>query len=138
MIFASFKNNYGDEFDIFGFSLYKTREEFILELYKTWLFAYLESGECLKVEEYLKANNLDIDDYLEKVTVIELESLIKDADKYYKNNENEFYFGTNEAISYESFKDFSDCFEVKEITPEEYKTIRKIIGETYGVFPISY
>lgn len=138
MIFASFKNNYGDEFDIFGFSLYKTREEFILELYKTWLFTYLESGECLKVEEYLKANNLDIDDYLEKVTVIELESLLKDADKYYKNNENEFYFGTNEAISYESFKDFSNCFEVKEITSEEYKTIRKIIGETYGVFPINY
>ena len=28
------------------------------------------------------------------------------------------YFGTNEAISYESFEEFKDCFEVKEITKE--------------------
>lgn len=138
MVFVSFEDNYADEFDVYGLALYKTREEFLLDLYKTWLFEYLESGECPEVEGYLKANDEDFDDYFEKVTLEELKGFIKAADKYYEDNEQEFYFGTNEAVIYESFKEFQKCFKVKDITDEEYKTLKKFIGETYGVFPMNY
>lgn len=138
MVFVSFEDNYADEFDVYGFSLYNKKEDFLLELYKTWLFEYLESGDCPEVEGYLEVHDVDFDDYFDKVTIKDLEPLIKKSNEYYKENPREFYFGTNEAIIYESFKEFKGCFKIKDITIEEYKSIKRIIGETYGVFPMDY
>ena len=104
----------------------------------TLLFDYLESGRSPEFEGYLELKGLDFYDCIETISAKKLETFFAGSDEYFKNDPKEFYFGTNEAISYESFKEFKDCFEVKEITKEEYETIKKFVGETYGVFPISY
>ena len=75
---------------------------------------------------------------LYQATIKDLEPFLEQSNEYYSENKQEFYFGTNEAVMYECFEDFKNCFEVKKITNEEYETIKKIVGETYGVFPISY
>jgi hypothetical protein len=44
----------------------------------------------------------------------------------------EMYFGTNEAIEYDNFEEYKRSFEVKKITPEEAKTLKKLFDEKLG------
>ena len=123
MVLVTFNDNYADEFDCDGFSVYNSKEEFLIDLYRSWL-----------------ENIEDIDDDLDELS---LEELIKLEKKHRKTNEFEMYFGTNEAFYYNSFKDYKDAFEIKEITDDEYKVIKKLFlgnsySNAYGFFPISY
>lgn len=139
MVLVKFNDNYADEFDVFGFAIYNSKEDFLLELYKTWLFEYLESGNCPKLEFILQENDLDFDDFFEEATIKDLEPYLEASDTYYQEDSpREFYFGTNEEVIYESFDEFKNAFEIKDISKNEFNTIKNLFGDVYGVFPISY
>jgi hypothetical protein len=44
----------------------------------------------------------------------------------------EKYFGSNEFLTFNSFKEYESCFEVIEITQDEYDTMKKLFP--YGYF----
>lgn len=62
--------------------------------------------------------------------------LLSIAEEYF-NSENaeplELYFGTNEMIYFEDFRDVQDFFNIKEITDEECQVIEKCFGKYYGI-----
>jgi hypothetical protein len=45
----------------------------------------------------------------------------------------EFYFGTNEAATFEDKEDFLSSLDIKEISKEEYKTLERLLGTSFGV-----
>ena len=44
----------------------------------------------------------------------------------------EGFFGTNENIRFENRKELEEGITIKEITEEEYKVIKKVLGNNYG------
>lgn len=45
----------------------------------------------------------------------------------------ERYFGTNESHEFQDKKEFLETLEVKEITDDEYKTLKKLFGKEFGI-----
>lgn len=65
------------------------------------------------------------------------EKWIKGWEELFKAIGGEFSFGvgSNEAIDYSSFKEFSGDLDVKEITDELYELLEIYFGKCYGIFP---
>lgn len=61
--------------------------------------------------------------------------------KYIGDNGFEFGFGTNESIEFSDAEHYLDCFEVKKVSDEEFKTLVKLFGASrskrveYGLVP---
>lgn len=53
-----------------------------------------------------------------------------DTNEYYS-----FFVGTNEEIEYNTLEDFTNAFEMSEITEEEAKVFSKFFGNEFGFFP---
>ena len=47
-----------------------------------------------------------------------------------------YCFGSNEVIEYDSAEDFCNALKITKISDEQYDTIHKLFGESYGHFPI--
>ena len=114
-LFVKFDDNWADEIDVEGFAIYKTREE------------YDEAMEEFLCEE-LEMEKEELRDYLAK----------KDNEDEDEEFDESFsiYVGSNEYIDYYSISEFKNRFYVQEITDDEYKTIDKIIGSSFGDFPL--
>lgn len=54
----------------------------------------------------------------------QIKSLIKEDD--------EFYFGTNEYLEFESFEEFNEGLTVYDITEEEYQIFQKYFPHSFG------
>ena len=44
----------------------------------------------------------------------------------------EFYFGTNEAVEYDSKEELFEAISLQELTKQEYDTIEKYLGTSFG------
>lgn len=51
-------------------------------------------------------------------------------------NDYSYCFGSNEVIEYYSSEDFCNALRITKISDEQYDTILKLFGESYGLFPI--
>ena len=61
---------------------------------------------------------------------------LESVSNYFKENGYcSIYVGSNQEIEYEDEKEFLNTLEIKEITDEEEKTIKKIFGCSYGKTP---
>lgn len=47
-----------------------------------------------------------------------------------------YCFGSDEVIEYDSAEDFCNALKITKISDEQYDTIHKLFGESYGHFPI--
>ncbi len=52
-----------------------------------------------------------------------------------KNGFDEFYFGTNECLTYEGVDEFEKRFTTEPLTEEEALVLKKFFKSSYGVFP---
>lgn len=61
--------------------------------------------------------------------------IVSNTKKAFKdcNTSIELYFGSNESIEFESFKEWYNCFSVTPITQEEYDTLKQLIFPEYGI-----
>lgn len=57
----------------------------------------------------------------------DFEERLKEKDYFCLN------FGSNQGIEYEKFDELMRCFTVIEISQEEYDTIEKLFGKSYGI-----
>ena len=46
-----------------------------------------------------------------------------------------YYFGSNEEQYFDSWEDYKDSFTFREITLDEFETVKKLIGIKLGHFP---
>jgi hypothetical protein len=65
----------------------------------------------------------------------EYEEVLRDIDKYFVPDI-EFYFGTNEFISFDTKDDILSCIDAAPISKEFYEEFVNLIGETYGLISI--
>ena len=94
---------------------------------KYWLVT--ESGN------YADEFNLEAMQIFEGETEAEvLDSVFEDRLSDEEDDEwpKEFYFGTNECIEYDSKEELYDSVSITEITKEEYDTINKLLGTSFG------
>lgn len=71
------------------------------------------------------------------MTQNEYNKFIIAAKKAFANEINiDFAIGSNEYISYQSFKDFEETLKITEVTNEEVKILEKFHFDNYGHFPI--
>lgn len=59
------------------------------------------------------------------MTTEEYDDWIKDIEERINDGENEFYFGTNEFLEFESFDDFKDGLTVYDLPKEDYNIFSK-------------
>ena len=98
--------NYADEFDIEGFALFKAESE-----------DELKSSLWKSISE-----NHEVEDR---------ENEYEEGDKHLAGPM-EFYFGTNEAVTYNSKEEIFEELGVSEITEAEYNTIKCLLGTRFG------
>ena len=55
-----------------------------------------------------------------------------DPDEFRFPKEYEVYFGTNECLRFESYENWFEAFEVREISKEDYMFLKVQFGEQYG------
>ena len=55
-----------------------------------------------------------------------------------KTDDVNFFFGTNEETAYENGEQFYNTIKVKEISKEEYETLRKLGLDNFGNFDVEY
>lgn len=74
---------------------------------------------------------LNRDDYIEWFTLV---NYLKESDKNYCDFD--YNFGTNEFITFDNWKEYSDSFTTSIITEEEYKFLIRVFNSHYGFIPI--
>lgn len=52
-------------------------------------------------------------------------------------NRNDFYFGSNESLSFEDKANYLSCFETKEVSDDELVVIKKFFGLKSGFIPLN-
>lgn len=119
-LLVRFSDNYADEFDVDGFKVYTPEEwEDVKEGAKK-VFAKVEKKN---IAEKLRITTLKLQD--------------PKGYHYFRESEEEFYFGTNEAVIYSSYADWLSSYTVTEITPGQENTLDLLFGSTsygYGIF----
>lgn len=107
-LLLEYHQNYADEFDVDGFLV-------------------LSESEWAKHKE-LAARVFGPKEAAEKAAA----KAAKDSGTYYysRGAEVEVGFGTNEAVTYGSLEDYLSSFEVRELTPEQYKVLDDLFGVT--------
>lgn len=69
-------------------------------------------------------------------TTEEWEAFKKDAlEKIEDQPDAEYYFGTNEYVSFEGAAEFDDAFDVMDITDDEYATLMRLFAGTWRMKP---
>lgn len=143
MILVTFNENYADEFDVCGFKIYDSVEEFNKEIVQP-AKEYFEKCDKLNCSEkrYQAIRNKHERSMEFKRTILG-DSYDEDydfeMDLKIKNGLNhmmaglENSFGTNEDFRWYSFKTFMECFEVKEIHDSIGETFPK---REFGFFPV--
>lgn len=160
-----FDDNYADEFDISGFSLfmlesdskilnalisknnimyaYILREFFYNYHHESFdfildIFNNLELPSYIKISstyEYL--SGLSIDD-LDNDILLLLCFILEHGNDTQKNEllsnliDYEFYFGTNEFISFNNINDIKRAYSIEELSKDKYDTISEVLGTSYG------
>lgn len=77
----------------------------------------------LDTEGFLIGTQKEVDDYLSKIK------------QYFIDNPGcslSYSIGSNEEIEHNTFKSIERCLRIKKIKEEEYKTIKKVIGTSFG------
>lgn len=78
------------------------------------------------------ADEFDVDGFM----VISKNQFDKDVElvkKWFADyGDAEFYFGTNEALSYDDFDDWFNSFSVTEITDDEAQVLTKLFGNSWS------
>lgn len=136
--------NYADEFDTFGFRLYRSKEEFEEE-YEKWSKEVLSDYYSSKDVKKFLADQSDWDEWWSKTkTELDLDNDIdfekwrwetyNKTKKYYEPRPQKYqmpkievYFGTNEALTFspEDIPNLIKEFSIIEISGETYKELKK-------------
>ena len=107
---------------------------YLIETEADYADEFYVRGMCVLTEKEFEELNNTFSKYLErerkrKEKVKNKEVLVP---LYYA--EYEFYFGTNEFLSFESVEEIRDTYEIKEISEEQYKILKELnllnFGET--------
>lgn len=106
MVLVTYKGNWADEMDLFGYCIYPEEKDFQEDVVD-WLN---DQGY-----EYKTFNEILEDD---------------------SDEEFSFYCGSNEEVCYDSVRDFIDAFTVEEISADEAETIQKRLGNSEGNYPL--
>ena len=88
----------------------------LVTIYDNW------AGE-IDTEGFLITTQEEVDDYFFEVK------------QHFKNNPDDYLsysIGSNEEIEHHSFKSVESCLRIKKIKEEEYNTINKVIGLSFG------
>lgn len=117
-VLVIFSDNYADEFDLEGFKIFSSKEDW--EEYLSFAEKYFEKRVNKQKEDWIKKHG---------EPKYSWQPIIEGID---------FGFGTNEALNYTSFNEFKNCFTVKEISMEEGQTIIKTIGSYFGECCVFY
>lgn len=119
-ILVSYDTNWADEFDVQGFKIYTEKE---------WEEVKTQAKKCF---EKVDAKNKE-----EKKRIKALKESDPKGYHYFRESEEEFYFGTNEAMVYTGYKDWIKDYTVVEVTKEEIAVLEKLgfVGDYgYGIF----
>ena len=114
-ILVKFEDNYADEFDLNGFFI-TTKPE-----WEKILVAAKKSFAPLEAENATKKAAIDA-----KIAAGEY--------AYFRPNEKEFYFGTNESLFYESFEDWFSSYMVVELTNEVAEFMQATFPYGFGQY----
>lgn len=117
MLLINFNDNYADEFDVNGFRI-ATEEE------------WEQEKESMKAAF---AASQEIQDFFYD----------PDIPSYRRNYRRtiEMYFGTNEALEWDSYDDAISCFSAVKITEEEAESLNRLLNPGnygYGIIPDHY
>ena len=115
-VLVIYKDNWADEFDIEGFRMMQVEDWEDMKSAAREIFVRVEKRNTEKRKEYNRKKLEKPDEY-----------------HYFDEEEEEFYFGTNEAIHYSSYKDWLDAYIVKEITDEKAKELEELFDTGYGL-----
>lgn len=88
----------------------------LVEIYDNW-------ADEIDTEGFLISTQEEVDDFLFEVK------------QHFKNNPDDYLsysIGSNEEIEHHSFKSVERCLRIKKIKEEEYNTINKVIGLSFG------
>lgn len=127
-------SNYADEFDVEGFCIMKETKEEVIEMMK---HSYMQ-------QTFDNANIYDLDVSEEDIKAyMNLNKKNKTCTIHISRDDAEVLlgepiedsFGTNEALKFEDFDHYFSEHELKEITIEEFETVKKLFGMTYGHAP---
>lgn len=81
------------------------------------------------------ADEIDTQGFL-LTTQEEVDDYFFEIKQYFINNPDDYLYysiGTNEEIEHYNLQSIERCLKVKKINEEEYKTINKTIGSSFGI-----
>ena len=137
MLLVKFIMDWADEFEAFGIEKFKDEEEFGVFL-KRWKKKF-KPATMEQAQEYFEVEA--IEDLMKKFDVAKQEfNLTSDEDVLLwladelGLNDVEFYFGTNEFISFQSWEQFLDSFVIVKMDEAQ---VNLLMGDrtSLGIFP---
>lgn len=102
----------------------------LVQYYSNWADEFDVSGFRVMSKEQWEKHLSDVETFFKKLFAAPLPEPEKEySSKNREARQVEVYFGTNEAMLYESFDDYKGCFTVKEITNSDHDVLKRLFKE---------